>query len=169
MERYSVVLTCVDAFDYIHLACIGPIWSQQPVCWPTTTSSGHVVEVEDEETVQIGVAADDANTGPTKTTRGPQTCQVRLYPGGSLVCCRCIAILESHRLVDVLNVSIGRIVGAVEHELVEKALRIVIVDQSIRGRARRAASLNVAGPSCSLGRCGGKNGEQKGHCPRERG
>lgn len=61
VEGHGVGVAFVHAFENIDLAGVRPIGADRPKGWPYTTDpSGHVVKVEDDETVGVGILALEA-------------------------------------------------------------------------------------------------------------
>ena len=71
MHRYAVVGDVVDTLDDVNFAMGWPIGTKQPVCGPCTTAKRHVDEVENEETMSVGVVTDQAYSWSTRSAVGP--------------------------------------------------------------------------------------------------
>jgi len=51
----------VDTLDDIDLTSVGPVGSNQPPCWPGSTSSGHVVQINNEQSRVPGLSGGDSD------------------------------------------------------------------------------------------------------------
>lgn len=62
MQGHLVGRLVVDAFDDVDLAVLGPVRAQHPEGGPATAdAAGHVGQVEDDQTVSVGVCAFQAD------------------------------------------------------------------------------------------------------------
>ena len=87
MHGNRVLSTGVHAFDdvccdvslvlydmvvlFTNFALSRPIWTEQPIRWPCAATIWHMVEVQYEKTMSVGIVADESDGGSTRSTPWP--------------------------------------------------------------------------------------------------
>ena len=125
MKGHDVLCVRVDAFDDIDLAIRRPVRSYCPECRPCTTDpTWHMSKIEDDQPMIVGILAGEADTTSTRSRRD-------IGEVDAHVCCTVVCVDEagslSTCLIDVVDISLGRIRTGEEVKVVEEVIDVVIM------------------------------------------
>ena len=123
-----------------NFSVVRPVRSKQPVGRPSSTSPRHMRDVEHEKTVGVCVVTDQPHRRPTFPAVWPLIGGIDTNLGGVAICHRDETVLVCRLLVDILDVSVGRVVARVEVKFVEEDRRLVVVNQLVRASSRRTVT-----------------------------
>jgi len=108
----------VDSLDDVDLASVGPVRSNQPPCRPSSTSLGHMVQIDDKQTGIISGLRGKADAAPSPARRFVRVIasDVNGRTGGN----------DASRLglgfADVVHIPVCRIAACPEIKVVEKSV-----------------------------------------------
>ena len=128
MQCHVVGGLIVDTFDDVYLTPGWPLRSECPECWPCATTNRHVSQVDDDKAMIVALLAFKSDTVPASTRR--DICVINADVHDAVVGIDETVVL-CRRLIDVVDISLGWIVGSIEVEHREEIRHIVIVHQGI--------------------------------------